>query len=813
MKSVVLALGSIALSAAAWLSIGMKSMPVIALSATGITAIGYGTTKPASRKQQQFLEEQRKLEESHKKLELARSEYSLVAIQLNNQKMALEQANLLISQEQSQLKETQNELSIKESSLAELSNKLADTEKRASAVNQLQSQLADLSKELSNKQKYLENQELEVLATSEHLEEQLQYVYQNRAELAQWRKDLAASELDLEERETNYKTKLESDQAAMWADLEVQAQQLAQQLAQGFYNQQLEQLQTWAGRLAEQQESVNNALAAASVEWAQQFQQLEAEYQGQVSQTAQECNDRIKAAQKSIVQAQEWYQNIFVQLTKDTFQEMHQLKQPILPPPEIYEEQPKAALISERVLKFLYDKQIYVDYIDSYEEKGGISLLIKCKKGASEFVETYNAIGKQLPAIASLAPGCSSAPQYGIHQGNIRIDFDMSGMEHQTRSARARSKQIEEMPDHWLEEVIKYTYHFRVNGPTRAGKSTFVNNLIGLLKRLFGEEVEIILIDPKYPMSQWSLKPKYKGLEEAIRGLQAMADDVQTRLKLATEDADAGRPIRNFKKTLYILDEADTVAGEYNDPTPPVAEFLESLQLTTKKAVAHLLKQGLKVGAALGVAVCYIGQSPLCSTLGMNKNDFNHSANFFLGENIPQAINDIAMKHQQPYLLQQYRLRIERYMEAKGTSEEKPYKYFALVKVPGESPFLATLPPEEFYDDKPQFIPVGVGASDLDPNNPNDVEKFTKLLEASVGKSSEQVWEGQVFKWSLDATPAVLVESARARIIALIHEGVDKPSEIVRLIWGEVNVQARPYNGKSGVKKRIEAIMKEVKSQ
>jgi hypothetical protein len=641
MKSVVLALGSVALSAAAWLCIGTRTMPVLAVSATGMAVVGYGTARPRFRSSQKFLDEQRKLEESKKQLELSRSEYELVAVQLNNQKLALEQANKLLSQEQTQLKETQNKLAIKEEELAQLSNNLSDTDVRANAVTQVQRQLATLEENLKNKQNYLNNLEKEVLATKEHLKEQLQYVYQNRAELVQWRKNLAVLEAGLEERESNYQTKLESDHAAMWADLQEQAQGLAQQLAQGYYNQQLEQLQTWAQRLAEQQESVNNAIASASQEWSQQFQQLEAHYQGQVNETAEECNARIQAAQQSI----------------------------------------------------------------------------------------------------------------------------------------------------------------------------FVNNLIGLLKRMFGEEVEIILIDPKYPMSQWSLKPRYKGLEEAILGLQEMAEDVQTRLKLATEDADAGRPIRSFKKTLYILDEADTVAGEYNDPTPPVAEFLESLQLTTKKAVAHLLKQGLKVGAALGVAVCYIGQSPLCSTLGMNKNDFNHSANFFLGENIPQAINDIAMKHQQPYLLQQYRLRVERYMEAKGTPEEKPYKYFALVKVPGESPFLATLPPEGYYDDKPQFIPVGVGASELDPDNPDDVERFTKLLEASVGKSSEPVWEGQVFPWNNDAPPGVLVESARVRIIGLIQEGVEKPAEICRLIWGDINVCAKPYNGKSGVKRRIETIISEVKGR
>ena len=402
MKSVVLALGSVALSAAAWLCIGTRAMPVLVASATGVAVVGYGVNKPRFRSSQKFLDDQLRKEEYSKQLQLSKSEYEIVAVQLNNQKLALLEANKLLSDEQSQLKETQNKLAVKEKELAELSENLADTDVRATSVNELQSRLAELSTQLKNKQNYLENLEKEVLATKNHLEEQVQYVYQNRAELVQWRKDLVASESDLEQREINYQAKLEADQAAMWADLQSQAQQVAIQLAQGYYNQQLEQLQTWAQRLAEQQESVNNAIASASQEWSQQFQQLEAHYQGQVNETAEECNARIQAAQKSIVQAQQWYQNIFMQLTKDTFQELHQLKQPLMPPPQIYEEQPKAALIGERVLKFLYDKQIYVDYIDSYEEKGGISLLVRCKKGASEFVETYNAIGKQLPAIASL---------------------------------------------------------------------------------------------------------------------------------------------------------------------------------------------------------------------------------------------------------------------------------------------------------------------------------------------------------------------------------------------------------------------------
>ncbi|MHC5825928.1 MAG: hypothetical protein ACYT04_61260 [Nostoc sp.] len=50
--------------------------------------------------------------------------------------------------------------------------------------------------------------------------------------------------------------------------------------------------------------------------------------------------------------------------------------------------------------------------------------------------------------------------------------------------------------------------------------------------------------------------------------------------------------------------------------------------------------------------------------------------------------------------------------------------------------------------------------------------------------------------------------SARKTIVALINDGTTNPLEICRAIWGDkINPQARPYNGKNGVKSRIEYLL------
>ncbi|HEY9830879.1 MAG TPA: hypothetical protein V6D26_09880 [Stenomitos sp.] len=768
---------------------------------TGATVTGSalflldGKDKELAKKARDINSTERKIEANKKSIEDLR--------------IRLEERSAKLAEKEDSVNTLQKELNQKLEELRVLEDFKKVAQFDAQRLKHLEESLNDLKLDLKDKQRDLLQFQSELDSQSAELQSKSEKLARLEEKLSWQEQQLAKDKAELIQAISSFETNKSSYQEAVWGALQEQANNLVQV-----------RVQEAAQPLLSLKEDLENREKALQEVLPKLTEALRQEYEEAVEKIAQDCNKRVG----QVVQSGEIFRATLINANKDALLELHELKQPNLPPADIYEDQPKASLVAERTLRYLYDNGLYLDYADSYEEKGGVSLLIKVKKKATKFVECYHSIGKHLPALQSLAPNCESIPQYGILNDGFRIDFDLSGLTSQQRAAKTRIKEVQEPPENWLEEVIRYTYHFRVNGQTRAGKSTFVNNLIGLMKRMFDKPVEVVLIDPKYPMSRWSIKPKYKGLEESIIGLKEMAEEVQRRLKLATEDADNGREIRDFEPILYVLDEADTVAGEYNDPTPPVADYLESLHLSTKKSVAHLLKQGLKVGAALQVGVCYIGQSPLCSTLGMNRNDFNHSANFFLGENIPTAIEEVALKHQQPYLKQQYRLRVERYMQAKGTEEEKKYRYFGLVKCPGEPAFLASLPPEGYYDKEVSFAFVGAGGDgSLDSDDPEDIKRFARTLEASLHKGSDSfepsmetqpdLGKNELLAWKDNADPAALVESAKLRIVALILEGIEKPSEICKMIWGDVvNTSAKPYNvRKGGVKKRIEFIISEIK--
>lgn len=837
MKGLYITLGITALVTGVTMRIAPKVTPII--TTVGLcTSISIGLTnsqkQDADRKQKQFnaeqerlkleraeckrqsqemLEQQESLKQQLAKVKQEKNELQLVRVALDQERQQLRQE--LTAQIQSQL-EGQFEDKY-ERCAAELSRRFL--KKESDLEVQFEARQAELEKTLKQQQGELELKESQLDQDRQHLEQMLQETYQERDRLKHWQKQL-------EEAGANLQNTLQTYQERIWQELEKQAEGFTANLIAD----RSKPLQEWESDLLAREDQIAKVIDNFKYQWQHQFDEQEKQYQQWAESVTEDYNSRV-------ANAHQFYKNFYLSATNEAFTELHDLKESILPPPDVYEEFPTVGLIAERVLRFLHDKQIYADYSGCYEDREGVALLIKPKKRLS-FVDDYHAVGKLLPALQTLAPNCNAPPGYKVYDG-FRIDFDTSGATVQHQQTRARTKTIDEADPNWLIEIARYCFHFRVNGETRSGKSTFVNNLIGVLKQIWGDDIEIILIDPKYPNpgSKWSIKPKYKRLEGAIRGLKEMSEEIEKRLDLACEDADAGREIREFKPILYVLDEVDMVVGHYNDPTPVVAEFLESLGLATKKSVTDLLKKGLKVGAALKVMVCYIGQSPLCSDLGMRRNDFNHSANFFLGENIPTAIEEIALKHKQAYLRQQYRLRLERYEKIKVVDREeaKEYKYYCMVKVPGESPYLASLPPEGYYDVPRVFYDLESGSGkeledylaaqslklpscdSLNPQNPDDINVFKVKLEETLrhnqhpvesDSQTTQKEEGRP-NWHTEANPVDLVNAYQQEIIDLVKGGMSKPFQIAKEIWGDVvDQRSRPYAGKKGVKFLIEQIVK-----
>jgi energy-coupling factor transporter ATP-binding protein EcfA2 len=382
----------------------------------------------------------------------------------------------------------------------------------------------------------------------------------------------------------------------------------------------------------------------------------------------------------------------------------------------------RVEVIAGRIVEFFYQQGILADYVDSWTENEYDLVRVKPRSGAKE---QFAKLAEELQLELQL----DRVPTITIVQGSVQIKVDTRCVDTRVKTDEPK---VTEPSENYLAVAVSKAPSFRINGESGSGKSTLANNLIEVMKTELGG-CDVTLIDPKYPLSGWEMTPRYKGIEEAFDGLQEAANLVESRLKLARDDKESGRAIRSFKPALYVVDEIDWVISHFG------ADAANALRVT------------LKVGRALNVMILYIGQTPLCSRLKMNRDDFRHSANFYIGENVPAGIDEVvhssSLRHE---LESQYTLR-----------QEGNNKFFCLVKYPGKSAFIASLP-------KP-FI---------QPNSVTD-----KVVTAS---NSEQMEVNQgYFEVTPQVTPVTLSNSVNKADIAkkALKEGVSK-STIIKELWG-----------------------------
>ena len=382
----------------------------------------------------------------------------------------------------------------------------------------------------------------------------------------------------------------------------------------------------------------------------------------------------------------------------------------------------RVEVVSGRIVEFFYQHGILADYQDSWTENEYDLVRVKPRSGARE---QFAKLSEELQLELQL----DRVPTITLVQGSVQIKVDTRCVD--TRVKTDEPKVIEPS-ENYLAVAVSKAPSFRINGESGSGKSTLANNLIETMKQELGG-CDVTLIDPKYPLSGWEMTPRYKGIEEAFDGLQDAANLVESRLKLARDDKESGRAIRTFKPALYVVDEIDWVISHFGVDA------------------ANALRVTLKVGRALNVMILYIGQTPLCSRLKMNRDDFRHSATFYIGENVPAGIEEVVHSSSlKAELESQYTFR-----------QEGNNKFFCLVKYPGKSAFIASLP-------KP-FI---------QPNSETD-----KVVTASNSEEIE-VNHGY-FGVTPEVTLVTLDKSSSKTEIAkkALQDGISK-STIIKELWG-----------------------------
>lgn len=319
---------------------------------------------------------------------------------------------------------------------------------------------------------------------------------------------------------------------------------------------------------------------------------------------------------------------------------------------------------ANKIISYLFENGIDCDFADSWEESTHDLIRLIPKNGTTKKdLENHT---EQLQLELRL----STSPKFEITQGCIQIRLDTRLIE---TIPKEKTNKLKLVIDEWLPDILAKVIHLKLDGETQSGKSTCVANICSVLSCIY-KDAEFISVDPKYPLSlagiapeslaSWQRIPKYPRIDNALAGLQELADTVRLRLELAGQDVAAGKPIRKFPKIVFVVDEIDWIALEYS------------------KEAIDLLQVGLKVGAALNVVVVYLGQTPRCSKLKMTKDDFRNSTNISLGSNIPDAI--------ETYIFDEdYKREL---LDLYWQEMNKDNIYICLVSQKGKKPFLGQLP-------------------------------------------------------------------------------------------------------------------------
>jgi hypothetical protein len=326
--------------------------------------------------------------------------------------------------------------------------------------------------------------------------------------------------------------------------------------------------------------------------------------------------------------------------------------------PRLFEGNSYGATVGNAVLSFYLENDLIADPV-KYESHGSglIDVWLRPRTGT---VEAYEKLAREL----FIKQAYLALPKYKVEDGSLKISL-------KTDISEGRKKaDVATVPNNWFEETVNDVEHLRVTGERDSGKSTMVVNLVNL-KLSQNPGCKIKLCNPLYGSRKdtWTIPATWKSFDEAIDGLQELAGIILKRNEQGRKAKDAGLPTPDFEPILYIFDEIDMTVSTHD------------------KQATELLKTCLKMGTHYNVHVLYIGQSPLCSTLGLKKQDFNHSAAFHLGKNVGRAIEDLqaSTRDTKEKLLIQYE-----------QMTEKGDKFICLVEH-NKDAFLAIPPAPNYY--------------------------------------------------------------------------------------------------------------------
>jgi energy-coupling factor transporter ATP-binding protein EcfA2 len=165
--------------------------------------------------------------------------------------------------------------------------------------------------------------------------------------------------------------------------------------------------------------------------------------------------------------------------------------------------------------------------------------------------------------------------------------------------------------------------HLKIDGGSQSGKSTLVSLIIALISRMEGK-LQINLVDPKYPKTQWMIEPSFVGYEQVGDGIDAAIAELENRKKLCLQAAKNKQEQPTFTRYLLIVDEWDNVWGNGKG-------YANVISKKEAEGIKGNLQRIFKEAAAYNLSLILIGQSPLATDNGFSRSSFNSATRVVLG--------------------------------------------------------------------------------------------------------------------------------------------------------------------------------------
>lgn len=407
---------------------------------------------------------------------------------------------------------------------------------------------------------------------------------------------------------------------------------------------------------------------------AERFKEV-SEYQG----TFQEFQEVLAGFQGQLKEAQTDFRASYTAKTE----EINKLHQTLAKTNNVraFTGSDKASIVGNKVLDYFLKHGITLD-AEKCETKLDSSILWVRPRGTS-----IKAIEAHLEAL-HLSFELVSLPKVEVDSGCIKITLQDATVKLPTK--------IEEPPIQRFIDALQASNHIRLTAPTDSGKSTLLDNILGIYSDIYEGKQTLTLLDPKYPFTDWSgHQPDYKGFEECLGAMSLLQVKIEKRLSEAKKLADEGKDIPDYDPELFAIDELELL---YADALSADGEKKGD----TTKALIKSINTGLKIGRGLtkvkgkGIKVLYVTQSPLCSKIGQNKDAFDQSTSIYLGTNISLVLQDsgeLAGK-----ITDSKRKALEKEYTARIAANQK---YIMLVRLPnGGDCFLMQCPKVA------QFVPI-----------------------------------------------------------------------------------------------------------